>query len=234
MTAVPPPDPLAELPWPKPAAPRAEISATIRRSCTEDLEAKRGLTASQRLLASMALSLGVFALLAWLGRDRSPDGTLRAAVIGAAGWGIVQAAVLWAGLWRPPGKRGAPHLRLVLAVLLPIAFLFYVGYAAPEWVSFGEFSQGASASHAVACGFVGLLFSTVLSGGVLLLWRGTDPLTPGLTGALVGLVGGLGGGLAIGVACPSHEGWHACFSHGLGVLAFVGLGWAVGRRLLSP
>jgi len=182
----------------------------------------------------MALSLGVFAVLAWLARGHSTDATFRAALFGAAGWGIVQAAVLWAGLWKPPGKRGAPHLRLVLAVVLPIAFLFYVGFVAPEWVSFGEFAQGDRASHAVACGFVGLLFSAVLSGGVLLLWRGTDPLTPGLTGALAGLVGGLGGGLAIGVACPSHEAWHACFSHGLGVLAFVGLGWAVGRRLLTP
>ncbi|HEY8945992.1 MAG TPA: NrsF family protein, partial [Polyangiaceae bacterium] len=130
--------------------------------------------------------------------------------------------------------RTSPRVRLALAVALPVLFLAYVAYAAPEWVSFSEFAQGARAEHAVSCGLVGLLFGAMVSGGVLLLWRGTDPLTPGLTGALLGLVGGVGGGLAIGIACPSQEGWHACVSHGLGVLVFVGFGWAVGRRLLTP
>lgn len=230
------PDPLADLPWPKPAPPSAEVSAAIRKECTCDLAKRRHrLTSWQRLAASLALSLGVFALLAWMTRGQSRvEGTFRNALIGAAGWGLVQAAVLWMGLARPPGRRASARIRLVVAVVLPLVFLAYVAHAAPEWVSFGEFSQGSRAAHAVGCGFIGILFSALISGGVLLLWRGTDPLTPGLTGALAGLVGGIAGGLAIGVACPSQEGWHACFSHGLGVLAFTVFGWAAGRRLLSP
>lgn len=224
-----------DLPWPKPAAPSLEVSRAIREGCTRGLSHKRCVPASHRLLASLLLSFGVFGLLAWLTRGNPRiDGTFRAALIGAAGWGIVQAMILWVGLARPPGKRFSARLRLVLAVLTPVIFLGYVAHAAPEWVSFFEFSHGERAAHAVRCTVVGLAFSTVISGGVLLLWRGTDPLTPGLTGALVGLVGGLAGGLTIGVACPSQEGWHACFSHGLGALAFAGIGWAAGRRLLVP
>lgn len=227
----PPPD----APWPKPPAPGLEISATIRRHCTGDLEARRGLSSAQRIALSLALSLGVFALLAFLTRERPRvEGSFRDALFGAAGWGIVQAAVLWAGLAHPPGRRIASTIRLALAVTLPVLFLLYVGYAAPEWVSFGEFSQGHRAQHAVGCALIGLLFGAMVSGGVLLVWRGTDPLTPGLTGALLGLVGGVSGGLAIGIACPSQEGWHACVSHGLAAVVFVAFGWAVGRRLLTP
>lgn len=230
-------DPLADLPWPKPTQPQpsAQVSEAICKGCTRDLKRCTRRTPLQRFIASIALSVGVFALLAWLtsGQPRVP-GTFRSALWGAAGWGIVQAAVLWMGLARPPGRRASAGVRLVLAVVLPIFFLAYVAHAAPEWVSFGEFSSGGRAVHAVGCSFVGMLFSAVISGGVLLLWRGTDPLTPGLTGALVGLMGGVAGGLTIGVACPSQEGWHACFSHGLGVLAFTAFGWAAGRRLLSP
>ncbi len=229
-------DPLADLPWPKPtqSQPSAQVSEAICRGCTKDLKRCPRRSATQRLLLSLALSLGVFALLAWLTRSQPRvPGTFRGALLGAAGWGIVQAAVLWMGLARP-GRRASARVRLVLAVVLPVVFLAYVAHTAPEWVSFGEFSSGARAAHAVGCSVVGMMFSAVISGGVLLLWRGTDPLTPGLTGALVGLIGGVAGGLAIGVACPSQEGWHACFSHGLGVLAFTVFGWAAGRRLLTP
>ena len=230
-----PTDDFNDLPWPKPAAPSAEISAAICQHCTHGLEKKRGMSRLHRLFASLALSFGVFSLLAWLSRDHTRvEGTFRGALIGAAGWGTIMAAVLWMGLARPPGRRGSARLRLVLAVVTPVFFLAYVAYAAPSWVSWGDFTHGTRAVHAVGCSVVGMLFSAVVSGGVLLLWRGTDPLTPGLTGALVGLVGGLAGGLTIGVACSSQEGWHACFSHGLGVLAFVAFGWAAGRRLLAP
>ncbi|MGC4091913.1 MAG: NrsF family protein [Polyangiaceae bacterium] len=224
-----------DLPWPKPAAPSAEVSQAIRQGCRQGLGQKRCVPASHRILASLGLSLGVFCLLAWLTRGNSRiEGTFRSALIGAAGWGIVQAVILWVGLSRPAGKRFSTRLRLVLAVLTPVLFLGYVAHAAPEWVSFLEFSHGERAAHAMRCTVAGLAFSALISGGVLLLWRGTDPFTPGLTGALVGLVGGLAGGLTIGVACPSQEGWHACFSHGLGALAFAGVGWAAGRRLLVP
>ncbi|HEY3499230.1 MAG TPA: NrsF family protein, partial [Polyangiaceae bacterium] len=74
----------------------------------------------------------------------------------------------------------------------------------------------------------------LVTGGVLLLWRRTDPMSPGVSGALAGLAGGMGSALAFGVACPSHEAWHLWLSHGVVVVALVVLGGAVGRRLLAP
>ncbi|HET9953609.1 MAG TPA: NrsF family protein [Polyangiaceae bacterium] len=228
-------DPLADLPWPTPKAPSGEVSAAICGQCTHKLKPQRGLKSWQRLVLSVILSLSVFGTLAWLTRGRARfEGTFHNALVGAAGWGIVLAAVMWAGLARPPGRRVSTRIRLVMAVLLPVGFLMYVVHAAPEWVSFAEFSHGARAAHAIGCSLVGLVFSAIVSGGVLLLWRGTDPLSPSLSGALVGLVGGVGGSLAIGVGCASQEGWHSSFAHGLGVIAFTLLGWGVGRRLLSP
>src|SRR5690606_14214184 len=85
--------------WPKPPAPGLEVSATIRRICTGDIQAQRGMSALQRMLASLGLSVGVVGLFAILTRDRVRiEGTFRDALIGAAGWGVVQAVVLWAGL----------------------------------------------------------------------------------------------------------------------------------------
>ncbi|HEV8549451.1 MAG TPA: hypothetical protein VGQ57_10490, partial [Polyangiaceae bacterium] len=74
----------------------------------------------------------------------------------------------------------------------------------------------------------------LMSGGVMLLWRGTDPLTPGISGALLGLVGGMGSALGMGIFCPSHEELHSLVSHGLVLASLVVLGGAVGRRLLAP
>ncbi|HEY4160205.1 MAG TPA: NrsF family protein, partial [Polyangiaceae bacterium] len=81
---------------------------------------------------------------------------------------------------------------------------------------------------------VSLFFGATVSAGVLLAFRGTDPLTPRLSGALAGLVGGLGGALAMGIACPSHEAWHLWFAHGLVVVVLGLFGFVVGRRILAP
>jgi len=44
-----PPDPLADLPWPKPEAPSEAVSAKICGACTKNLCPKRGLSAPSRL-----------------------------------------------------------------------------------------------------------------------------------------------------------------------------------------
>jgi MYXO-CTERM domain-containing protein len=69
---------------------------------------------------------------------------------------------------------------------------------------------------------------------MLVVWRGTDPLTPGLSGALAGVAGGLAGACGIGCACAATETWHLWISHGLMVALLGGVGWLVGRRWLAP
>lgn len=75
-----------EFPWPKPVAPSTEVSAAIREHCTCNLAKERGLSKTQRLLASLALSFGVFSVLAWITRGQvRVEGTFRNALVGAAG-----------------------------------------------------------------------------------------------------------------------------------------------------
>lgn len=229
-------DPLGDLPWPgEPAPPRPEVTRAIHEQCTRNLHCKRGLSAGRRLLLSVALSAFVVGLLVYLtyGRQR-PEGALRAALLGAVGWGIVQAFVLFVGLARPPGKRVSRRARLLIAVTVPIAFLAYLAFEGTRWLPLGTFVHTQAADKAMHCGLHVLLFGAIVSGGTLLIWRGTDPLSPGLSGALAGLVGGLAGALAIGVACPNGETWHLWVGHGLTVVALVFFGWAAGRRLLAP
>jgi hypothetical protein len=186
-------------------------------------------------MLSLLVSGAVTAFLIMTGILRGSAGTtLSSALYGVVGWALVQAFVLVFALARPPGRRPARAVRLVIAVVVPIVFLGYLAATASAKLPFETFSHGATASHAMGCGLVSLFFGALVSGGVLLMWRGTDPLTPGISGALVGLVGGIGGAVAMGIACPSHEAWHLGLSHGLGVIALVFLGGVVGRRLLSP
>lgn len=226
-----PPD---DLPWPK-ASPSPHVSAAIHKHCTMGIEPCRGPSAAQRLALSLCVSFAVLGLLLILthGAARHTE-TFRAALIGAVGWAIVQGGVLWFGFARPPGRRLAIGPRIALALVLPLLFIGYIVFAAPEWVPLGEFLSAARLERTASCSVAGLLASTMASGGILLLWRGTDPLSPGLSGALAGLVGGIGGGVAIGAACPTQEAWHSGIAHGLIVVAFVALGWVVGRRLLAP
>jgi hypothetical protein len=228
-------DPLDELPWPKPAEPSTDISESIRRECTHALGHGQCPRAHRRAALSLlfpTVAIGLFTFLAILRGD--PDETLRSALYGVAGWVLVLVAVLATGLAFPPGRRPSRTLRIAAAIAIPIAFMLYIIATAATHSPFAVFSQGAPAHHALRCGITCLMLGALVSGGVLFLWRGTDPLTPTLSGAIAGLTGGLGSALALGVACPSHEAWHVGISHGLVVVAMVGIGALVGRRLLSP
>ncbi len=233
--SLPKPDPLADLPWPKPERPREEVSAAIRSACTKNLCPVQHITAGARLTLCIAASSAVAAVAFWFGirHNRSELG-LRMGVYGALGWAIVQAVVLFAAFGPRRGGMATRTLRLALAVAVPVLYLGYLTLSAWSFVPFNQFAEGARRSHALGCGLIALVFGALVSGGVLLAWRGTDPATPRLSGALAGLVGGVGGALAVGIGCPSHEAWHLWVSHGLVVLVLGVLGFAAGRRLLAP
>lgn len=226
-------EPLPELEWRDPPAPRAEVSAAIKATCSRDLDKGRGLRVWQRALLSVLASGAVVAALLALGLARDPnDSALRPALFGAAGWGVVHFAVLVVGLVRPPGKRGSRQARWALALGLPLVFFVYLTLSAHSTLPFDRFLH--EDSHAPTCGLFTLLFGAAAAGGTLLVWRRTDPLTPGLSGALAGLCGGLAGATGIGMACPTHEAWHLWLAHGTTVLVFVAVGWLVGRKWLTP
>src|SRR5450432_3295326 len=230
-------DPLTDLPWPKPEVPREEVSAAIHSACTKNLCPMSGMSAGTRLTLCVALSTFVATVGYWFGiRHHRSELGLRTGVYGAVGWAVVQAAVLFVGFAPRDafGSLATRTVRLTLAVLVPVLFLGYLTYSAWSYVPFAEFSHGARADHAFSCGLVALFFGALVSGGVLLAWRGTDPLTPRLSGTLAGLIGGVGGALAVGIGCPSHEAWHLWMAHGVIVLALGVMGFGAGRRLLAP
>lgn len=233
--SMPKPDPLADLPWPKPEAPGEAVSAKICGACTKNLCPQRGLSAVSRVTLCLVMSGLVASYGYWFGvrHNRSEFG-LRMGVYGAVAWGLVQAAVLYVGFAPQRGVLGSRRVRMGVAMLLPLLFLGYLSYAAWSYVPFEEFSQSPRAGHAFSCGLVALLIGAVVGGSVLLAWRRTDPVTPRLSGTLAGLVGGVGGALAVGIGCPSHEAWHLWTAHGLIVLALGLAGFGVGRRLFSP
>jgi hypothetical protein len=192
------------------------------------------MSSSTRLTLCLALSSFVAVVGYWYGiRHHRSELGLRTGVYGALGWAIVQTVVLFVG-FSPTRGRASRSLRLAIAVVVPVLFLAYLTYSAWSYVPFEQFSHGARADHAWSCGLVALTFGALVSGGVLLAWRGTDPLTPRLSGTLAGLVGGIGGALAVGIGCPSHEAWHLWMSHGVIVLALACMGFGAGRRLLAP
>jgi hypothetical protein len=228
-------DPLDDLQWPKPEAPSAAVTETIHKKCTGNLDSHECRSARRRAALSLLFPTLTVGAGAWFAvATGAPEGVIRAGLYGALGWSAVLSATLLIGLASPPGLRPRTALRVGVAVLVPIVFFAYLTKTAWATVPFDEFSQGAYAHHALRCGLICFGVGALMSGGAMLLWRRTDPLTPGISGALLGLVGGMGSALGMGIACPSHEAWHLFVSHGVVVAALVVLGAAAGRRLLPP
>jgi len=227
-------DTMAELPWPEPVDPPAELSRAIRRTCTQDLRRKRGLSSYQRLGISMLISAAIIMLLHYAGvaQGRS-EAALRAALYGALGWVVVTAGVLFLGLARPPGRSGSRALRLGLAAVIPVAFFVYLAFAGSDRLPLHEF-VGEHAGWAVECGLIATFFKTLSAGSMWFIWRGTDPLTPGLSGALAGMAGGMVSACAMGCACAATETWHLWMSHGTMLVGLGLVGWLVGKRWLAP
>jgi hypothetical protein len=228
-------DPLDDLPWPSPPEPSRALSEKIHRRCTDGLSTKECTSARRRAALSLlfpVFTVGVLSLLAV--RRGVEESVIRAGLYGALGWSVVLGVTLLVGLASPPGRRPRAVLRWAVAVAVPAVFFVYLGATAWAHEPFEVFAQGARAEHAFRCGGICFAVGAVMSSGVMLLWRGTDPLTPRLSGALVGLVGGIGSALGMGILCPSHELWHVCVSHGVVLASLAVLGGAAGRRLLAP
>jgi hypothetical protein len=161
-------------------------------------------------------------------------GWVRMGMLGAAGWAMAFATVLFAGLYQPPGRRSSRQARRALAGLLLLVIFTYLGSAATGFRPLSSQLGASSLSALLRCGLSATLAGGVMAVSMLTAWRRTDPFDPGVTGALLGLMGGLAGTLALGEVCPNHEGWHLWLGHGLAVLLVTLLGMLVGRRWLAP
>jgi hypothetical protein len=227
-------DPLDDLPWPSPPTPCKEVSDAIHHKCTKGLDGRACKSAQRRAALTLLIPTIAVGLFSWRAIGRISPGFIRAGLLGALGWSVVLSATLLIGLASPPGRRPRTAMRVGIAVLVPLVFFVYLWESAAHAQTWGTFAQGAYADHAMRCGAICFVIGAVISAGLMLLWRRTDPLTPGVSGAFVGLMGGMASALGMGVACPSHEAWHLCVSHGVVVASLVVLGAAAGRRLLAP
>lgn len=212
--------------------PPPELRAAVCAHCTKDLKPRRGLSRGARLALSALFGTGAVGLL-WMVGGRGPS-TLNTVLLGAAAWGGVLGAVLLLGVGRTGNCRAGAGMRWAMLFVLPVAFCAGLMFVSQRVVPITDFFGSDQIWRIVPCGSLALGIGALVSGGIMLLWRRTDPFSPGLSGALVGLLGGLAGAVGIGFACPSSEGWHMCVGHGLTLAALVILGWRLGKRLLPP
>lgn len=227
-------DSLPELPFePRHPAPPEHLCTAIRQRVRQDLCPVRCLSKTRRVALSAVLIGFVIAVLALVSPTETVGQFTRNALLGAAGWALVTVFVLMAGVAQSTAR--ARPVQVALTLGLPVLFLAFLAVSHTNWLSFGEFfSHAGRREGAFYCGLVALALGATAAGGVLYVWRRTDPWNPGWSGALAGLVGGLAGALSVGLVCPGREGWHLWIGHGLSVLALALLGASVGRRVLSP
>jgi hypothetical protein len=230
------PDPFQDSTWPEPAAPSAAVSAAIHQICTADLHPVKSRSIADRIVRSILLSGGLFAVLLALGwRLHPPQRAVAVALAGALVWGIAQASVIIVGLGRAPGKRAHRFIRWAVVFAVPMAFFVHLTLASDVTLSIQDFVTAPhSMRHTVVCGVHALLFGVMAMATLFTLWRRTDPFSPRLSGAVAGLAGGLVGAVALDMTCPHLEAWHLWIGHGLTLVALVLAGWYAGRRWLAP
>ncbi len=229
-------DPLDDAVWPEQPAPSAAVGAAIHRICTADLRPVKTRSIVDRIVRSIALSGGLFAVLLALGwKLHPPHRAVAVALAGALVWGVAQASVIFVGLGRAPGKRAHRWIRWAVVFAVPLAFFVHLTVASDVTLSIRDFIMSPrSLRHTIVCGIHALVFGLMAVVALFVMWRRTDPFSPRLSGAVAGLAGGLVGAVALDMTCPHLEAWHLWIGHGLTLVALVVGGWYAGRRWLAP
>lgn len=231
-----PSDPFEGATWPKQQCPSAELAQHIRDLCTADLRPRPQQGVMPRVIKSIALSGGLFAVLLAVGWQRHPPRQAIALALGGAlVWGIVQASVVLVGFGRCPGKRVHRVLRWGLVIAVTSAFCLHLTLASDSRLAINAFvHHQPSIHHTVVCGVHAMIFGVLAIAALFAVWRHSDPFSPRLSGAVSGLAGGLVGAVALDMTCPHMEAWHLWIGHGLALVVLVALGWFAGRKWLAP
>lgn len=177
---------------------------------------------------TMSLALFVGLMLTSIGGLKQAPTTL---IVTGAALSLGLSALFSSGFMPRAGRTASRPLRRVLLLLTTIGTLVGLSLLAREFL---DISEHLVTRLSVACFAHVLLTGALASGLSALMWRRTDPFSPHLTGALLGAFGGLLGVLSVGMTCPSTEGWHLLFGHGLSVSTLAALGAFFGPRILSP
>ena len=219
--------PLDDAAWPEQPGPSLGVSDAIHRICTAALRPVKSRSILDRIVRSVALSGGLFAVLFALGwKLHPPRRAVAVALAGAVVWGVAQASVIFVGLGRAPGHRAHRLIRWGVVFAVPLAFFIHLTLASDVTLSIQDFvTTPRSLRHTIVCGIHAMIFGLMAIASLFVLWRRTDPFSPRLSGAVAGLAGGLVGAVALDMTCPHLESWHLWFGHGLTLVALVVAGW---------
>lgn len=208
---------------PQEASALAEIHAELDKG-----DAGRSLNSLSRRRWSMSLALFMGLILTSLGALKQAPTTL---IITGAALSVGLSAFFASGFMPRAGRVSSSPLRRTCLILATIGTLIGLALAAR---GFSNLSEHLVTRLSMSCFLHVLLTGSIAAGISAFIWRRSDPFTPRLTGALLGAFGGLLGVLSVGLTCPSSEGWHLLFGHGLSVCVLAALGALFGRRILSP
>lgn len=215
--------------------PSSAVSQAILERCGSHLEPRTIRSLRFRLVLSTLVSAAMVLTLlgiAWTGH--LSDHSLLWTVVLGLGWGLLQLGLLLTGMAKPPGKRIGRRWRraailgaLGVALLQPLLVTSDVGFCAAD-------ASPMAARSALFCALESIALGGLVTTAMILIWRRTDPFSPGLSGATLGACGGLAGAVGTAFACPDHALAHLWVGHASTVILLTVLGAVAGRRWLSP
>jgi hypothetical protein len=221
-------DPFAELAA-KSSFPSERILNALHEEMRADSKPRRSLSRRARaLLSILALALGLTLTAARvLGENPS------AFLIALASSCLSIGTLLFMGVIPGTGRTNAGMRRILLGTLGIFTFTV-LALNADHFMPLDQFASGGHIHGVTHCVTFSLLAGVIASSGLMMIWRRTDPFSPGLTGALLGFLGGLIGTVSVSLTCRADEGIHLTLGHGVATLILAGICWAGGRKWLTP
>ncbi len=221
-------DPFAQLAA-KAAAPSDRVLNALREEVRDDTKPRQSLSRAKRTWFSvLALALG-FTLTTVKIVGHSPT----AFVMALAACSLSIGALLFSGVIPGNGSTSVGTRRSLLGVLAVVTFTV-LALKADYFMPLGQLTQGEHITRIAHCGVYSLMAGVIASSGVMIIWRRTDPFSPGLTGALIGFLGGLIGTVSVSLSCRADEGIHLTLGHGIATVLVAALCWFWGRKWLAP
>lgn len=221
-------DPFAELAA-KASAPSERVLTALREEVRADKAPRSSISRAKRTgFSVLALAIG-FTLTTFKVAGHSPGVFL----VALAACSLSVGALLFSGVIPGSGRTSAGTRRYLLGALA-VATFTVLALKADHFLSYGQFADGECLMRTTHCASYALLAGVIVSSGLMIIWRRTDPFSPGLTGALIGFLGGLIGTVSVSLSCRADEGIHLTLGHGIATVVVTGLCWWGGRKWLSP
>lgn len=156
-------------------------------------------------------------------------------VLSAAAASLAAGALFMAGAVPGHMSPWSQGPRRALVTVLSVTLFVVLGAQAESFLPLlAVLSDESASAHLAGCFGHALMTGILFSALLMLVWRRTDPFSPGLTGCFLGLLGGVFGTMSVALTCSNTEGFHLTLGHGSAALLLAGIGFFAGRRWLTP